>query len=568
MNTEATGTGTSPDAGAAGGTGGTGGTGGGTGGSNCFPTSEQKFCGASSCPSKTDPAFGCGQSSCAACSVPNAIADCASDGTCGLQSCNPGFSDCDGDAADGCEVNTGADPKNCGACGNDCFAKGATTNWVCNQGSCEVSNCPTGKGDCNNDSTDGCETDLTSDPNNCAYCTGDCSTVQHATPSCTNSKCGYTKCDAGWADCDGDPTNGCEQDIASDPNHCGACGTVCSSTNGTPGCVAGQCTITCTPGSGYGNCNGPANDGCETPLTTTSNCGGCKNVCSTKNSKPTCDSGSCTVHCNSGFADCNGTGSDGCEVDFSRVKTCGGCGNDCTSKVAHATATCDKGACSYSGACAPGWGDCSGGKADGCETPLNTTSYCGACGTNCNGVQHATAICSSGSCSYSGSCAPDWGDCNGDKSDGCEKNVAGDVNNCGSCGYKCSDYVQHAGNVGCDGSGACTYTGSCSNNWKDCDGNKANGCEVDLTQLTTCGACGNDCTKSVLHVSASQISCGAGNTCTYSGNCDQGWADCDGDKSNGCEADLHSTTTCGNCNTQCPTNKVCKDQGGWSCHNP
>jgi hypothetical protein len=37
-----------------------------------------------------------------------------------LDQCNPGYSNCDGSDANGCEVNTNADPKNCGGCGTVC----------------------------------------------------------------------------------------------------------------------------------------------------------------------------------------------------------------------------------------------------------------------------------------------------------------------------------------------------------------------------------------------------------------------------------------------------------------
>src|SRR4051812_37439894 len=64
---------------------------------------------------KTDP------SNCGACGnvcgpFAHASADCGGS-TCSIDKCDPGFSDCDKVASNGCEISTGADPKNCGGCG-------------------------------------------------------------------------------------------------------------------------------------------------------------------------------------------------------------------------------------------------------------------------------------------------------------------------------------------------------------------------------------------------------------------------------------------------------------------
>ena len=46
-------------------------------------------------------------------------------------------------------------------------------------------------------------------------------------------------CSTGFVDCDGQVANGCERDVRSDVNNCGACGNRC--TSGV--CVAGQCGL-------------------------------------------------------------------------------------------------------------------------------------------------------------------------------------------------------------------------------------------------------------------------------------------------------------------------------------
>ncbi|MBI5741859.1 MAG: hypothetical protein HZA16_14240, partial [Nitrospirae bacterium] len=58
--------------------------------------------------------------------------------------------------------------------------------------------------------------------------------------------------------------NGCEVDIKADVNNCGNCGASCALVpNATEACVGGACAIgSCN--SGYADCNGQYNDGCET----------------------------------------------------------------------------------------------------------------------------------------------------------------------------------------------------------------------------------------------------------------------------------------------------------------
>ncbi len=53
--------------------------------------------------------------------------------------------------------------------------------------------------------------------------------------------------------------------------------------------------------------------------------------------------------------------------------------------------------------------------------------------------------------------------------------VDSDVNNCGACGYKCSDHVQHASPLSCNNR-VCDY-GMCDPGWVDRDGDRTNGCE-------------------------------------------------------------------------------------------
>jgi len=61
------------------------------------------------------------------------------------------------------------------------------------------------------------------------------------------------------------------------------------------------------------------------------NCGACGNVCPAgSRGAPSCASGTCALACETGFGDCNGRGDDGCEADLTNdVASCGACGRDC-----------------------------------------------------------------------------------------------------------------------------------------------------------------------------------------------------------------------------------------------
>jgi hypothetical protein len=68
-------------------------------------------------------------------------------------------------------------------------------------------------------------------------------------------------CATGFADCDGNPANGCELSIY-DVNHCGSCFNVCGFPGGMAACPTGTCVLTgCNAGTV--NCDGQASNGCE-----------------------------------------------------------------------------------------------------------------------------------------------------------------------------------------------------------------------------------------------------------------------------------------------------------------
>lgn len=64
--------------------------------------------------------------------------------------------------------------------------------------------------------------------------------------------------------------------------HCGACGNACPES--APECVGGRCTALADAGppacpAGFDDCDGDRSNGCETNISTVTNCGGCGRAC-------------------------------------------------------------------------------------------------------------------------------------------------------------------------------------------------------------------------------------------------------------------------------------------------
>jgi hypothetical protein len=132
--------------------------------------------------------------------------------------------------------------------------------------------CAYGTVDCNADPSDGCETDTLTSVQNCGGCGVGCTAPVGQMAVCDEGVCvpGGLVCEVGRADCDGDVDNGCETDISSSPDNCGACGLVCMAAVGdTAVCNVGQCGLRGDPcwyryeeyeiGEDF-----PARDGCNT----------------------------------------------------------------------------------------------------------------------------------------------------------------------------------------------------------------------------------------------------------------------------------------------------------------
>ncbi len=458
---------------------------------------------------------------------------------------------------------------------DDCEApeQGDAAVVECKDGVCEL-NCPDNTGDCNERADDGCEVDLLTSTNHCGGCDLDCK-PDHATGDCVGGECLINTdepnqgCDTNYANCNSMPEDGCEVNLLTDPDHCGACeDSACSSVGGVASCSGGECSIECT--EGYGNCDENARDnGCETNTNKNAqHCGGCDAACEVSDPDYTayCAEGACgETLCEEDKGDCDGDGI--CSDSLVTVANCGGCGQACT--VAHGSPACEvtmAGAQCVIDVCDvardAAWADCDGSYVTGCE--VNTQSNrlrCGGClpeeggsGEDCSlkeGSQHVTATaCGAGTCQIVG-CSGGWGDCDGVFSNGCEANLNTNEAYCGSCNIDCTDKIgdDDVGAVSCQ-AGACRVD-ACSGDHLDCDGSFGNGCEVDPnTNKTHCGGCndesGTNCNAKIDDDNVTGVECDAG-VCAVMA-CEAAHADCDASFGNGCEVNTNTSEThCGGC---------------------
>src|SRR5262249_41218604 len=159
-------------------------------------------------------------------------------------------------------------------------------------------------------------------------------------------------CEAGWDDCNKDPSDGCETNLHVDTMNCTACGKPCTIAHGVVGCSDGCYLRACV--FGYDDCNNDNSDGCETSvLTDPKNCGGCGTVCkNVSHATVGCANAACIVtKCDLGYSDCNNNGNDGCEVATGTDKNnCGACGVACPMGLICQNSSCTCPQCNIPGA--------------------------------------------------------------------------------------------------------------------------------------------------------------------------------------------------------------------------
>jgi hypothetical protein len=484
----------------------------------------------------------------AACNLPNAEEACSA-GECVVDSCVAPYLDCNGEAEDGCEVNGSTDGSNCGGCGITCI--GINGSPFCAGSACQIT-CDTGYGDCNDDRADGCEANIHSVAH-CGECNNACD-AGNGTPQCNaDDMCVVVDCDPGRGDCNLDSGDGCEMDVTADVDNCGGCGNICVVANGTAGCEASECMVeSCNPGRA--DCDGVYTNGCEVNLNNDpDNCGSCDNVCNIANASNTCETGMCRVlTCTPPFADCNADRTS-CETNTSNNATnCGGCGMNglnCTTTFSHASGTCQSSMCVI-GACSGNWLNCNTQPIDGCEVDRQENdNHCGGCNQPCvdlNANNHCDL------CACVAECNANFLSCDSNSMNGCEVNALENDNHCGMCGEVCQEINTtdppgtDDGNS-CNG-GVCVVT--CNASSLSCDMDPSDGCEIDKTaDESNCGACGTVCLDNATSHTASN-NCGGAGVCNPV--CDSGWDDCDSSRTNGCELQVsNDPNNCGACDVVC-----------------
>lgn len=341
------------------------------------------------------------------------------------------------------------------------------------------------------------------------------------------SYCPSVECPAGYGTCK-ESSFACDINLRTDIRNCGGCGVTCPPATSTVdgldlnvySCADGRCKLACGALSGFADCNGVVDDGCETSLRTNDNCGGCGAKCSDP-SKPCVNipgTSQYTCGCPSGKAVCEKTDENGstvldCVDLTSDDSNCGACGNACDPTVDGGALPpntylgcvdskcgrpkCVNGILNYWADCdndvyIPGQGHRVNPNSNGCEINAYVDEHCSACGMKAPEGQFCflefagfvplpVIGCAQG-LTFCGSPAymdlPPIGAC---------ADLTSDPANCGGCGRVCPGGI----NAVCD-FGACAIT--CARGTADCNGDPADGCETNTdSNPNNCGSCGTAC---------------------------------------------------------------------------
>ncbi|GMV15748.1 MAG: hypothetical protein AMXMBFR56_39720 [Polyangiaceae bacterium] len=310
-------------------------------------------------------------------------------GTCIVNYCDPDtLLDCDKDKSNGCEVDSNTDVLNCKFCGNACSLAHAVNECVGQV--CKIKSCDPGWENCDGVEANGCETNVATDPGNCGSCGKQCNST-NGTAGCSAGKCGIV-CNAPFRNCDGNADNGCETNSNTNPSHCGACGSACNLPNANQDCSGGSCTIgSCK--AGWASCDGKVNTGCETNLNTTvTACGSCSKTCTApQNATPSCSGGNCGFACNQTYSLC-GTAST-CFATLTDPSHCGSTCQQCPGPASgQGSPVCNNGNCNVT--CNNGFSKCG----LDCFNLKTDKNHCGSCTNVCTAPQGGSTSCANSVC--------------------------------------------------------------------------------------------------------------------------------------------------------------------------
>jgi hypothetical protein len=192
---------------------------------------------------------------------------------------------------------------------------------------------------------------------------------------------------------------------------------------------------------------------------------------------------------------------------------CGACGVTCSPSEACAGSrclprTCDTAACSESQVCVDSVA-CRSRLCVGVVCPAGQSCRDGRCEVEACGSTACPAgnLCVDGACadiSCVGVTCPSGKSCQQGAClgpSGCDAGVLNDASNCGRCGNACPGRA--SARATCT-AGACGFV--CDDGFADCDGQATTGCEANLLSPSTCGSCTNVCSSAPL----SDRTCAAG----------------------------------------------------------
>ena len=503
---------------------------------------------------------------------------CTENQTCVNGTCQDATETCEKCGTDTC-IDLAADTLNCGVCAHACGNGIACINGTC-EGESQPEECVSPQIKCG----ETCAV-LENDPANCGECGHACGENE----TCQDSQCGI-HCNDGLELC-GDVC----VDILTNQSHCGACGNSCAVPEEVDEndvvirparidpCINGVCTVQCL--ENQENCNGT----CADINTDPGNCGGCGNVC---NDNEVCIEGSCKFYCPSGQEACgeacfnlntDSTHCGKCDVVCEKGMTCesGSCTSICkpeetfceesetcadlTNAFANCSTcghACEAGQVCLKGECRQNCGESAVACNGSCIDPASNASFCGAKG-KCTDDLSESEDFKGIECAQNETCTDGLCVCSADTDTKCL--IASEDEN---ARYACVDPKLNAAYCGCtaesaglncetlpnviEGScadGVCSFT--CKPGYADCDNDPSNGCEADLNSPDTCGSCENACNHE--HVAADGIACTVGK-CTPT--CQEDFSDCDGN----CVS-LVSNDNCGACGNICPEGLSCSPEG-------
>ena len=445
-----------------------------------------------------------------------------------ISECENGYFDCDGIMGNGCEVSTaethivGCDKEadvnkilcepdylDCdGLIGNGCEVSTAETHIIeCVEDDSGVKiSCEGGYLDCDGLVGNGCEIIM----------------EQVHIVGCEKDENGITiECDDNYIDCDGLYGNGCE--INKSQTHIIECEKAQDELN-----------IVCE--QDYLDCDGKIGNGCEvsTQITHITSC--------------QYDDVSVRItDCDTGYADCNGLFEDGCEINtLSSIEYCGADTQCQDGKSCEELEICDGGKCVNG--CS--LNKCDIGEEKVCVDLKSNDNYCGDCSTNCiTGLPMNSKYlgCIDGQCKYQ--CLDGYSRVENGAKIECI-NYKTDSNHCGSYDKKCQK------NEACL-EGKCTVY-ECNNNESICNVNNKLTCvNVNGSSLSHCGGCNYACKEHLPDPNAEAKTCNNG-VCNYS--CKGGYENCSTTAKIQCVSKsgmASDNKNCGGCGNKCGQNYAC-----------